>query len=488
MKPVKRRTFIKKSMLASAGIAVGAPTYIKGFAQNKPSEMVNVAVIGMNSRGVTHMNNFNLIPNSRVVALCDCVEYLLPEVSKRLVDSGGEKPKTFIDYRDLLDEKDVDVISIATTDYWHALMTINACQAGKDVYVEKPLSYSIDEGRKMVQAARKYNRIVQIGTQHRSNRMTQKAVELLHQGVIGDIYMGRGTVYRLRGNIGTKPDGPVPEGVNWDLFRGPAPMIPFNENHFLYNWHWYWDTSTSEFGNNGTHAMDRIRWGMNINEHPTKIACCGGFYAYNDSDQEVPNLEVATYEYANGAIMELEVRSLLNPSDLGGGLLWLGTKGYAQLTGGNFQVFLSGDNNTGSRPAQPPATGGTQPSTSLTPPATDPTQSRQRQGREPSIIVTQEDLPVDTRQEELAKLGRIDPHFVNFLDAVKSRKYQDLIADVEQGHISTAQMHLGNIAYRTGRKLIFDGKTEKFVNDNNANTYLARPGGGRKPFNIPDIV
>jgi len=470
MKTVKRRDFIKKSTVVSAGIAVGAPAYIKGFVQNKPSEMVNVAVIGLNSRGVTHMNNFNLMPNSRVVALCDCVEYLLPELSKRLVDSGGDTPKTFIDYRDMLDDKDIDVISIAAPGYWHALMTINACQAGKDVYCEKPLSYNIDEGRKMVQAARKYNRIVQTGTQHRSNSITQKGVQLLHEGVIGDVYMGRGTVYRRRSNIGTKPDSPVPKGVNWDLFRGPAPMIPFNENHFMYNWHWYWDTTTTEFGNNGVHAMDRIRWGMNINEHPTKIACCGGFYAYDDSDQEVPNLEVATFEYANGAVMELEVRSLPNPGGEGG-LLFLGTKGYALINGSSFEAFVDGEPG----PARAPAAG----AQAVRAPRSAPT---------PTVSITREDLPVDARQEELAKLGRIDPHFVNFLDAVKSRRYQDLIADVEQGHISTAQMHLGNIAYRTGRKLIFDGKTEKFVNDNDANTYLARPGGGRKPFNIPNVV
>jgi len=478
MKTEKRRTFIKKSVMASAGMAIGAPAYIKDFAQTKPSDMINVGVIGINDRGGLyrgsgHTANFTKIKDTRVTAICDCVEYLLPKAIKEIEDLGGAKPKTYIDYREMLNDKDLDIIGIATPGYWHALMTINACQAGKDVYVEKPISYNIDEGRKMVQAARKYNRIVQAGTQRRANRLTMKAIEMLREGVIGDICMGRGTVYRSRQSIGTKPDGPVPRGVNWDLFRGPAPMIPFNENHFLYNWHWYWDTSTSEFGNNGIHSMDIIRLGMNINEHPVKIACCGGFYAYADeSDQDVPNLEVATFEYANGSIMELEVRSLPTPNEPWGNL-WLGTKGYAMTSGRSFQVFQSRNEE---------ARAGGQTGT-----AAFSTGRQQDRSGTPSITVTQEDVEPDARWDEITNAG-IDYHFQNFVDCVKSRNNRELIADIEEGHISTAMMHLGNTAYRTGRKLIFDGKSERYVNDDDANTYLSRPGGGRKPYNMPKEV
>src|SRR5512133_1719312 len=315
-----RRTFLKKSVLATAGIAF-APAYIKGFQQVKPSDRINVGVIGIHDRGgyydgSGHTANFTKIKETRVAAICDCVDYLLPKAIQDIEKLGGEKPQTYADYRKMLENKDIDAVSIAAPGYWHALMAINACQAGKDVYVEKPVSYNIDEGRKMVQAARKYNRIVQAGTQRRADRLNMKAIQMLRDGVIGDIYAGRGTVYRSRPSIGKKPDVPVPQGVNWDLFRGPAPMIPFNENHFFYNWHWYWDTSTSEFGNNGIHALDIIRLGMNIKEHPSKIECCGGFYAYKEtSDQEVPNLQVATFEHSNGAVMELEVRSLPTPSE-----------------------------------------------------------------------------------------------------------------------------------------------------------------------------
>lgn len=478
MKTEKRRTFIKKSVMASAGIAM-APAYIKGFAQVKPSDRINVGVIGINDRGgfyggSGHTANFTKIKETRVTAICDCVDYLLPKAIQDIEKLGGDKPATYTDYRKMLEDKNLDVVAIATPDYWHALMTVHSCQAGKDVFVEKPISYTIDEGRKMVQAARKYDRIVQAGTQRRAFRLNRKAIQVLREGVIGDIYMGRGTVYRSRPSIGRKPDGPVPAGVNWDLYRGPAPMIPFNENHFLYNWHWYWDTSTSEFGNNGTHAMDIIRQAMNITGHPTKIACCGGFYAYqNESDQDVPNLQVATFEYDNGAVLELEVRSLPTPNDPWG-YLWLGTKGYAYTVGNN-QVHIFQSSNA-------PASVGGQTGT-----AAFSTGLQQDRSNKPTITLTNDDIDPDPRWDEILKAG-IDYHFQNFVDCVKSRKRSDLFAEIEEGHISTAMMHLGNIAYRTGRKLVFDGKAENFGNDTEANSFLARPGGGRKPYNMPDRV
>jgi predicted dehydrogenase len=478
MKTEKRRTFIKKSVMASTGIALGAPAFIKGYAQTQPSDIINVGVIGINDRGgfysgSGHTANYTMIKETRVTAICDCTEFLWPKAIQEIEKLGGPKPATYVDYRKMLEDKSLDVISIATPDYWHAIMTVNACQAGKDVYVEKPISYTIDEGRKMVQAARKYNRIVQAGTQRRANRLNQKAIQMLRDGVIGDVYMGRGTVYRSRPSIGRKPDGPAPKGLNWDLYRGPAPLIPFNENHFLYNWHWYWDTSTSEFGNNGTHAMDIIRQGMKITEHPVKISCSGGFYAYaEESDQDVPNFQAASFEYANGAILELAVRSLPTPNDPWGNL-WLGTKGYAYMAGNSFQVFLS-------RNEQASVAGQTGT-------AAFSTGAQQERSTKPSITVTQADLDPNPRFDEITKAG-IDYHFQNFVDCVKSRNSKDLIADIEEGHISTSMMHLGNLAYRTGRKLVFDGKTERFVNDKDADSYLSRPGGGRKPYNMPDKV
>lgn len=451
MKSDTRRTFIKKSAVVSTGITLGAPMYIKNFIQDKPSERINIAVAGINDRGgfyggTGHTANFTKIKNSRVVAICDADENLFPKAITDIEALGGEKPITFVDYRNLIGNKDIDAVSIATPDYWHALMTIWACQAGKDVYVEKPVSYNLIEGRKMVEAARKYGRIVQAGTQYRSNRLSQKAINMLADGVIGEIYMGRGTVYRHRPSIGRVADSPVPPGVNWDLYRGPAPMIPFNKNHFHYNWHWYWDTATGEFGNNGVHYMDRVRMAMKINTHPKKISCCGGFYGW-DSDQEVPNLQVATFEYDGGKVMELEVRSLFTPEE--SPLTFFGTEGYALLGTSSFQTFLGPK-------------------------------------KEPGINLTAKDLEPDTVREEYEKAG-IEFHFVNFLDCVRSRKRENLNADINEGHLSTAMMHLGNIAYKTGRKLRFDGNTERFVDDDEANSYLTRKEY-RKPYILPEEV
>ena len=203
----KRRVFIRNSMLASAGVAIGAPAYIRDYMQVQPSDVINVAVCGINGRGKSHYSTFTRIKETRVVALCDPVEYLFPQAVSAIEKLGGPKPtSTVADYRKLMDDKEIDVISIATPDYWHALMTIAACQAGKDVYVEKPGSHTIDESRKMVQATRKYNRIVQIGTQHRSNRVSRKAIEMIQQGLIGDVYMGRGYEFKRRYSIGRVAD------------------------------------------------------------------------------------------------------------------------------------------------------------------------------------------------------------------------------------------------------------------------------------------
>lgn len=470
MKTIKRREFIKNSATASAGLSLGAPAYIRDYMKNKPSDTVNVAVAGIRSRGgyyyggTGHTANFTKIKNSRVVAICDVDENLFPVEVEWIEKLGGKKPKTVVDFRKLADDKNIDAIAIATPDHWHALQTIWACQAGKDVYIEKPLAWSLGEGRKIVEATRKYDRIVQIGTNFRSNRMSQKAIQLLQDGIIGDIYMGRVTIFGHRQNIGRLPDGPVPAGVNWDLYRGPAPMIPFNQNRFHYNWHWYWDTATGEFGNNGVHYIDRIRVAMNLNEHPRKISCYGGFYAY-DSDQEVPNFQVAAFEYENGKILEMEVRSLYTPQEEES-IILLGTEGYALLGSTTFKTFVVQKKQPGEGVA-------------------DELVSKTL-GKLQGISLTMDDLEPDPIRTEYEK-NKIEYHFVNFLDCVRSRKKEDLNAEVEGGHLSTAITHLGNIAYKTGRQLVFDGKTETFVNDKEADSYLFRQVE-RQPFVLPKEV
>jgi predicted dehydrogenase len=451
MESINRRRFIQKSAAASASLVAGAPMYIKGYAKNKPSDTINVAVAGIRSRGgyyyggSGHTANFTKINNSRVTVICDVDENLFPQAIADIEKLGGDKPKTVVDFRELLDNKDIDAISISTPDHWHALQLIWACQAGKDVYQEKPISYTVNEGIKMVQAARKYDRIVQVGTQYRSSRLVQQAIQAIHDGIIGDVYMGRGVVFGHRPSIGRVADSPVPDGVHWDLYRGPAPMIPFNKNRFHYNWHWYWDTSTTEFGNNGVHVMDEVRWGMKQNEYPVKISSCGGFYVW-DSDQEIPNFQIGTFEYADGTIMEIEVRSLFTNYEEGSttGCFFYGSKGWMHLTGDGYEVYHGPKN-------------------------------------EPVIAVKKADLEPNEWDK-----AEIEFHFVNFLDCMRSRKWQDLNQDILQGHMSTAMMLLGNIAYRTGRKLTFNSLEGKFVNDKEANNYLHREY--REPFVMPKEI
>ncbi len=387
-----------------------------------------------------------------MTAVCDVDERLFPKAIREVEELGGNKPDTYVDFRDLLDKKEIDAVGIATPDHWHALQTIWACQAGKDVYVEKPISYTIDEGRKMVQAARKYNRVVQVGTQSRSHREAMEAVKVVREGTLGDVYLGRGIVYGHRSSIGHVEDSPTPEGVHWDMFLGPAPYRPFNENRFHYNWHWFWDTSTTEFGNNGVHAMDIIRWAMNKRVHPVKIQCTGGLYGREDSDQEIPNLQVATFEYEDGTILETEVRSLFTNPEFGekGGSFIYGTEGWLYRGSGGFKTFLGSDDEPG-------------PSGS---------------GEELTTVTT------DKKTSEVLK--GIEPHYVNFTDCVRSRRWQDLNADILEGHLSTTMMHLGNIAYRTGRTLHFDPYSERFIDDDQANAYLTR--NYRYPYVLPEKI
>ena len=463
MKSINRRRFLKNSAVTTAGFMVSSPFVKKGFAHNSPNETINVAVVGIRSRGGIyggggHYGNFCKIPNVRVTAVCDVDERLFPKAVKEVEELGGNRPKTVVDFREFLEDKDIDAISIATPDHWHALMTIWACQAGKDVYVEKPVSYCLAEGRKMVQAARKYNRVVQAGTQRRSSGNIQAAVKFLQEGKLGDIYMSRATVYGYRASIGYTQDSPIPNGVHWNLFLGPVPYRPFNESRFSYNWHWYWDTSTTEFGNNGVHQVDVIRWAMNKRVHPVKIQCMGGFFA-QDSDQEVPNLEVAAFQYEDGTVIECEVRSLFTNRETGP--TFYTSEGWAQMGGRGLETFLGSKNKPG-----PIVTA---------------------EGLiEPGEAETKGAAAARTRGAGGAREVRVDPHYINFIDCVRSRRWQDLNADILEGHMSTAMMHLGNIAYRTSRTLIFNPYSERFIDDDDANSYLTREY--RHPYAVPDEV
>jgi predicted dehydrogenase len=373
--------------------------------------------------------------------ICDVDERLFPGVISIVEGLYGAKPKTEFDFRKVLDDKDIDVVSIAAPDHWHGIMTVMACQAGKDVYVEKPISFNVSEGRKMVEAARKYNRIVQSGICYRSSKAVKEGMKFLHDGKMGKPYMAKGITYRYRVPIEHLPDTPIPEGVHWDLFLGPAPYRPFNENRYIYQWHWHWDTGTTEFGNNAIYRMDTVRWALNKNTHPVKIHCAGGKFC-RDDDQEVPNTMVAIYEYEDGTIVENEMRSLnTNPEGLpdSGDIFIYTDQGWMTFSGDGYKTYFGTKN-------------------------------------EPGPAKSEDDIPPEERSDG----------WKNLIDCVRSRKREDLDNEILEGHLSASIGHLGVISYRTGRKLVFNPAAEKFVNDKEADKFLTREY--RKPYVMPDKV
>jgi len=406
------------------------------------NDRINMAVIGVRGRGREHISIFGKQPNCRVAAVCDIDE----AQAERAVQLGGQvqssPPASYQDLRKLLENKDIDAVSIATCNHWHALATIWACQAGKDVYVEKPASHNVWEGRKMVEAARKYGRIVQTGMQSRTTAHKIRAMELLRQGAIGKVYMAKGLCFKRRVSIGKSPNGPVPPGVDYNTWLGPAPMRPFNPNRFHYNWHWFWDTGNGDIGNQGVHEMDIARWGLGKNTLPKKVVSTGGKFAYDDG-QETPNTQLATFEYDDCQLV-FEVRGLLTGGESsiafdGGnyiGNLFFGSEGFLAVDLKGFQIYLGEKREPG-----------------------------------PQMGFTE------------SKAWDTTPHMANFLKAMRSRKHTDLTADIEEGHLSAALCHLANISYRTGRKLNFNPASETFVSDPEANSQLSRKY--REPFGIP---
>jgi predicted dehydrogenase len=429
-----RRTFLG----TVAGLAAASSARSLRGANDK----INLAIVGIGGRGSDHIQEYSKLPDCRIAALCDVDQASLERGQALVQKLGGEKPKGYADMRKVFDDKGVDAVSMPLPNHWHALATIWACQAGKDVYIEKPACHNVFEGSKMVEAARKYNRMVQVGSQSRSIAHKIRAVQLLHDGVIGKLYMAKGLCYKRRKSIGHKPDGPVPPGVDWDKFLGPAPMRAFNENRFKYNWHWFWDTGNGDIGNQGVHEMDVARWALNQPGLPKSVFSTGGKYIYDD-DQETPNTQIATFDYGDSELV-FEVRGLVTGTE--GGLqlrggncvgnLFYGSEGYMALDGSGFQVYKG----------------------------------------------EKRELAMD----EKAARGDTTPHMANFFTAVRSRNYKDLTADVEIGTTSADLCHLANISYRLRRKLAFDNATRKFTGDDEANRMLTRDY--RAPYIVPAKV
>jgi len=396
------------------------------------NEKVRICVVGLRGRGGSHIENFQAYPESEVIGLCDVDDRVLTQRLRRFKAAYGRKPKVYTDLRDALADPGIDAISIATPNHWHSLATIWAVQAGKDVYVEKPLSHSVWEGRQLVAAVEETGRIVQHGTQSRSNPTWMRDIGLMHEGIIGPIHLAKGFTYKTgnRHSIGYAEVQPPPEELNWELWQGPAKRQGYCDNYVHYNWHWFWKYGNGETGNQGVHQMDLAVWGLNRG-YPTRVHSSGGRYVWNDQG-ETPNTQITTFTYGDDAILEFEVRNLGSYKEAGltTGNVFLGSDGYYVEGRG----FFDYDHNP---------------------------------------------IPVDD------PLPESEGTWGNFVQAVKSRKQKDIRGTAAEGHQSCVHCHLANIAYRTGRELHFDGEKERFTDDE-ANALLR--DGNAKGFEVPAVA
>ena len=441
-----RRDFIKKTAVAGS-VAIIAPTIIpsKVFGAN---DRINAAVLGVNGRGKSHIESLMAQDNVQVTILCDPDMNLLKQRQKDFKEKYNKDVALEQDLRRVMDNKDIDVVSIASPNHWHALSVIWACQAGKDVYVEKPGSHNIWEGRKMVEAAQKYDRIVQHGVQLRSSPAVNEAIQLMRDGYIGRVYMARGLVFRWRGDIGDQGFSAVPDGIDYDLWTGPAPMRPFTKNLVHYNWHWHWDYGNGDVGNQGIHETDLCMWGLDVGL-PTKITSMGGKFLWDDC-KEVPEVLTSIYKYPEeDKIIQFEVRPWCTNTEEGAtvGNIFYGEKGIIVVDGyDKYKSYLGKDRT----PGQSGEDGG------------------------------------ESGSEMDRGAGGTGGHFANFIEAVRKHDKTILNGPVETAHLSSGLAHLGNIAYRLDRVLTFNPSAETFVNDPEADEMLTRNYRGE--FVVPNKV
>jgi len=474
---IDRRDFLKTTGTAMTASAV---TLALGGKVLGANDRVRVAICGVRGRGHDHIRGFAKVPGVEIAALCDADENVLNQRLSDVEALGVPKPKGYWDIRKLLDDKDIDAISIATPNHWHALMGIWACQAGKDVYVEKPCSHNWFEGRQLVRAVKKYNRICQHGSQSRSNPGMLEAIQRLREGLIGDVYLARALCYKWRATIGHRTVEPVPAGVHYDLWTGPAPLKPFTRNRFHYNWHWIWDTGNGEAGNQAIHEIDIARWGLDAG-FPVRVSAMGGHFMFDD-DQETPNVMNATFYFdaAGGKqkMMELEVRHWITnyEAEIGTGTFKSSAVPAAGLT-----VEASPRANA-KAPRQTAAPLGAVD-------AKTNTIGNLFYGANGYLAIDGYDAYKTwlTNQAEPGPSGRgSGDHFANFIDCVRSRRAADIHSPIEEAHISATLMHLANASYRLGRTLRFDPANEQVIGDDEANQLLR--GTYRAPYVVPEAV
>ncbi len=423
-----RRKFIKTTALAgTAAMLQPVPIFSKGM----PGKKIVVAVMGVRSRGLVLAQNFARMPDTEVGWVCDVDEKYLGECIVEVEKITGKKPKGEKDIRKVLENKDLDALVVAAPDHWHAPAALMAVQAGKHVYLEKPCSHNPREGELLVEAAKKYNRIIHMGNQRRSWGNVVRCMEELHGGVIGKVYFAKGWYSNNRQPIGFGKPAPVPVGLDYELWQGPAPRTAFRDNILHYNWHWFWNWGTGEACNNGTHEIDVMRWGMGV-DYPVRVVASGGRYHFKD-DWECPDTMVLNFEFPGGKAMTWEQRSCnVYPIEGDGrGVIFYGEKGTVVQTGNGYKV-LSNDNPVKIiKEVKPPA--------------------------EPAANSTNAASPD-------ANLDGV--HVKNFLDGVRDGKPTS--SPILEGHKSTLLCHLGNIAWRTGEPLKINPANGRILNNKKA--------------------
>src|SRR5450759_4725636 len=433
----KRRDFIKKSAMGTAGIVIGgmgfsAKSYASIIGAN---ERIIAAVVGIGGRGGAHVGAWCTLKGSRNVTLktlCDVDEQFFAQRVKTVESKTGVKPLTEWDMRRVFDDKEIDVVSFATPNFWHALGTIWACQAGKHVYVEKPACWSIWEGRKMVEASKKYNVRIQVGFNNRSSKNVIEAIKFIHDGGIGEVYMARGLCIKPRDSFGIAKDNTPPETLHYDRWLGPALWRQYNEKRSHYNWHWFWDTGNGDTGNQGPHQFDVARWGLNKNEHPVSVYSAGGIYGIDPEEcaQETPNIQSSVFKYKDGKMLEFETRVRYSNAESSletrVGNMFYGTEGYVEINNDTWKAFRK---------------------------------------RETTHFAGSKDVEGKGVDVTSTVGGDSFENWANFIDAIRSEKNEILNCDIIEGHYSSALPHLANISYRLGRELKFMGDYEKFAND-----------------------
>jgi predicted dehydrogenase len=432
MSPLNRREFLGSSA-AGFGLAALQAGVFAAQETKAQAAPVRMAVMGVNGRGRGLLSGFCGFPQVEIAYVCDPDADTIPAALKIVEDKGKKAPKVEKDFRVALEDPNVDVLVCAAPDHWHALSSVLACQAGKDVYVEKPVSHNPVEGRRMVEAARKYNRVVGAGTQRRSSPHITEAVQKIREGKLGDLAFVRAWITSQRPNIGREQVTSPPPNLDFDLWCGPAANTGYKKNLVHYHWHWRWEYGTGECGNNGIHALDVARWGAGV-EYPEHVVCGGGKYVFDD-DQETPDTQLATFDYGNLAI-QWEHRT------------W-SPRG---LEGGNFGIVFYGS---------------------------DATLALHENGWSIYALEKKKEVEVESGKSS----DHEKPHLENFLNCVASREKTN--ADIEIAHRSTLMCQLANIAWRTRSTVKFDGKTESILNNEPATALLGRTY--RKGFELPTV-